>query len=772
MSFKLYPFQEEAAATLSEAADEWVQAYAATGVRKIGLVPIPFVGHLRAVTGAGKTPILARAVGDLENALVLWTSVSSAVVEQTAHNLRHRYKPLLPSGTQILDQRPSKGQWEKLIKAKSGLTIWVTTVGSWNEADAAKAGGKEDARLNMHRPQLDWGGKKSPWGQLKTTLQRPVWVVYDESHNQTPAQLDQLVGLKPVGFLLASATPPASEQFAQFAQTVNADDELNPIAEKGRVRVATRDVVEAQLLKKSLVVENFDSDPEALLDATVARVKDLQRRARKDDTSVIPKALYVTESSNPRAKHKEIIARPHAIWEYLREKKIPANEIAVYTQTRTLPDEAERVTSLRALDQRFRHIIFNRALQEGWDDPEAYVEYFDDESNSYRRISQIIGRALRQPGSMHFADERLNTAYLYVRVPNKAFDAIIKGLKKELALYATDDDDPLGSSAIRLRTKKEPLPDVPVKRGLAKKLELPNYQLGEADLDDEIKKIKSMAKKPWEPDELIAEGSATVKKISLADGDDDTRYKSIAVATRRLNGEYLQRRIRSGNRHCAHLLEPQIFVGPAFEQRASGGSLAQKVLAERAAAVIDQFERSVQLVPNEIAGEETWRLAPHQPSTEDLVPFKKAAHSRYASNSFNTDEREFADVIDSLGVGVWARNPSRGTGYGIELPVKVGTSTTFYPDFLWWIDDTAYAIDPTGAHILNEKVRGKLLTIDKPRIVLLTRGRVAKEFNALESEDGWSMARQLAGRSPSPEHFNTIRDALVRLAKEAGAKPK
>lgn len=280
MSFRLFPFQEQAAAQLSEAADEWVQAYAETGVRKLGLTPIPFLGHLKAVTGAGKTPIVATVVAGLENALVLSTSVSAAVVEQTYRNLRGRYRSLLPAGTQVIRERPSKSEWESLIEAPSGLTIWVTTVGSWNEAEAAEAGGKESARLNMHRPQKDWGGDKSPWEQLRSDLKRPVWVVYDESHNQTPAQLDQLIGLKPVGFLLASATPPSSERFDQFVRATESDEQMKPIAEKGRVRVATKDVVEAQLLKQAIEVENFDSDPDALLDASVARQRDLVKRAK------------------------------------------------------------------------------------------------------------------------------------------------------------------------------------------------------------------------------------------------------------------------------------------------------------------------------------------------------------------------------------------------------------------------------------------------------------------------------------------------------------
>ena len=162
-AFKLFDFQVEAADTLADAAKDWINAYASLGPLKHGRTIVPFLGQLKAVTGAGKTPILARVVGEISPAVVLWTSKSSAVVEQTYQNLNGKYRSLFPSaGVQIVRERPSKGEWEKLISSKSGLTIWVTTVGSWNEPEAAAAGGSETARLNMHRPHLDWGGKVSP----------------------------------------------------------------------------------------------------------------------------------------------------------------------------------------------------------------------------------------------------------------------------------------------------------------------------------------------------------------------------------------------------------------------------------------------------------------------------------------------------------------------------------------------------------------------------------------------------------------------------------
>jgi type III restriction enzyme len=765
VAFQLFDFQTQAAAQLSEAADEWVNVYATEGVLSRGKTPVPFFGHLKAVTGAGKTPILAKVCGQMPPSLILWTSVSSAVVEQTYRNLQKKYRHLLPASTQIIRERPSKSEWEQVVDAAHGLTIWVTTVGSWNEAEAAEAGGSENARLNMHRPQPDWGGKDSPWQQL-TNLKRGVWVVYDESHNQTPVQLDQLARLKPIGMLMASATPPEGGLYASWAEMVEEEGGAYKAAwDKGKVHVATKDVVEAQLLKHTIDVENFDSDPESLLDASVALQADLKKRAGAINAPISPKALYIVEKSNPA--RGETISRPVAIWEYLREAGVDAGEIAIYTQTKTVPDEAEKISSLNQLEARHTHIICNRALQEGWDDPETYIEYFDDESNSFVRIRQIIGRVLRQPDATHFSDHALNTATLFVRVPNQRFDEIVAGIKEEMSLYATDESDPYGSSAIRVRTKNAPLPDIAVKAQWQGRLTLPNYQLGQADLDEEIKKIKAMANQVWDQEALLAPGLRRTHSISLRGEDDQTRYEIIASNTRRRNGDFLRRRIQARSRHCVHLLDPKLFSGEAYDQRSCTGSTAQTILGERANAIAERFESTVELVQVEITGEETWTLGAHQPSVAEYVSFNHAAHPRYSRAGFNKDELEFAQALDSLGAGIWGRNPSRGAGYGIELPVKVGSSNTFYPDFLWWLGDFCYAIDTTGAHILEDKVRGKLLSIDQPQIVLLTRGRVSKDWSGLESNDGWTIARPLAGRAPTPSYAGSLKDALEQLLKAA-----
>jgi type III restriction enzyme len=764
---KLFDFQREAADQLGEAAQEWVTAYAVHGPLRLGRTVIPFLGQLKAVTGAGKTPILARVCGEIGPAVVLWTAKSSAVVEQTYKNLLGKYRSLLPAaGVQIVRERPSKADWERLMTSKTGLTIWVTTVGSWNEREAAEAGGSESARLNMHRPHPDWGGEVSPWEQLRTKLERPLWVVYDESHNQTPTQLDQLVGLNPLGFLMASATPPTSELFSQFDAQIRADEAMAPIAERGRVVVHTKDVVEAQLLKRTLEVLDYETEPEAMLDELVARYKRLVKVVNADGVSIDPKAVYVVEKSNP-ARGSNEMARPVSIWHYLRQKRVPAEQIAIYTQTKDVPEEAEKIASLTALEKRHHHIIFNQALQEGWDDPEAYLCYFDEETKSYVRIQQIVGRVLRQPNAQHASDEMLNTATLFVRVPNEKYDDVIAQIKRELSLYAVDEDDPFGTPGIRLKTRKERLPAVPVKVKHRNKIKVANYVLGDADLGLATKRIVSQGRREWAEDDLVAPGIRRSRKISLVGDEDQTRFAEIATNCRTSNGAFLRRRIQRLSRSCAHQLHPDLFKGPAFDQASCAGSLAQTELASLAADVVDAYEQSVQLQRNPIASERSWIVTEHQPGTSEFITFRNAAHPKYARSSFNKDEREFAEALDAFGKGVWARNPARGSGYGLPLPTKIGESAAFYPDFLWWIKGTCFAIDPTGRHMLEDKVRAKLLDLDEPKVVLVSRGKVASDWTRTQEASGWTMVRQRPGRKVAPEHFENLLDLMKRLSGSA-----
>ena len=236
-----------------------------------------------------------------------------------------------------------------------------------------------------------------------------------------------------------------------------------------------------------------------------------------------------------------------------------------------------------------------------------------------------------------------------------------RALKRELTLYATDDTNPYGSSAIRVWTRKQPLNPVAMKAEYQGKLELPEYQLGEADFTLETELIKSMSARPFSAADLLASGRRTLAQISLRGMEHTKRYETIAAGMRRKNGEYLWRRIQVSSRHCAHLLDPNLFTGPAFDQWSCAGSLAQTMLNERAAMVVEQFEQTVELVRNEIDGEGTWTLGAHQPSSKQFHAFANAAHPQYSKSGFNALEYEFAQALDEVGVGVGRVIPREAT---------------------------------------------------------------------------------------------------------------
>lgn len=757
--FSLFPFQEEAATTLREAALDWVREAALSGPPRYGPTPIPFLGQLKAVTGAGKTPILAHVVGDVGPAVVLWTTKSSAVVEQTFRNLRGKYRSLLPKDSvRIIREIPSQSEWYDLLNSKSGLTIWVLTTASWNEAEAANTGGDASARLNLHRPQPDWSGSESPWEQLRSQLKRPLWVVSDESHNQSSVQLDVLGGLHPKGFFMASATPIQNDLFARWQEALFTDAKWRALFEAGIVPVRTREVVSAELLKTTIELIDFHSGTEENLDGVLAALSDLDEATGAEQAAVAPKAIYVVEKSNaPRASPDE--ARPVVIWRYLRSKGVPADEIAIYTDTRQVPGEAEKVSSLSKLEPRHRHIVFNQALQEGWDDSEAYVAYFDGTTKSFTRIRQIVGRILRQPRAQHFATERMNTATVFINTASNAFDKVLTGLQAELRLYAPEDEP--GAVPIRVKTRNSPLPPVPLSDG-AKDLGLPRLTLRAPNMKSQETKIRSRGRSSWAPEDLEATGMGELSVLSLEKEDVvRSEYLEVFRSARTENGIYLRRRLLTRNRACLNAIHPDAISGPAFRQFSCQNSTAQQELDDLADSVALFYEDRVTYEEDPDPDRATWRIAEHRPRSKKRIEFLFAAHSHYSSGDFNKEELLFAQALDAKATGMWVRNPSTSdVGYSIPLPVKSADSSRFFPDFLWWTPNGCWAIDTTGKHLLSDKVRGKLVALTEPRVALVVRGRVDLATSSNVDREGWTAVLARSGMRPFVEHSANLSDVL------------
>lgn len=720
---------------------------------KIGGRPVPFVGQLKAVTGAGKTPILANAVGRLAPAIVLWTTKYGSVADQTFTNLTTggKYHHLFgqPNVEVVkFSEIPSYAAWQRILERTTGLTILVSTVAAWNSS-------LKDERLNVHRVHRDWG-PTSRWTQLKTDRKRPLWVVYDEAHNSTSEQVEQLDDLDPAGFFVASASPVKGK--LQYYLTF-----LPPAVRERRIAaIQTKAVVEAQFLKASIAVADYDSGPDEMIRDAAAKRQELDDALRAADSHTTAKAIYVVESSNTA---KGETPRPLAIWNTLTTQcGVPIDVIAVCTDTKGLPKEVAQVKTLDQLDERFTHIIFNKKLQEGWDDPAVYICYFDGKTDSASRIQQVIGRALRQPGRKHFeGNDDLNSAFFYVNCPTEALEGIVDELKEELRIYKDGEEDDF--EPFQFKEVRKAIPRIPLRSDVGP-LRAPRLQL-ELPSPDQLQRLLKKKTYDFNADDRAAPGRAMITVVSVKTGKETQQSRDLLEDMRVSCGRYLQDQIRALSKNCLNALNPALFATPPLEKSACYRSKALVHYRELAIELVAAYENHVRLASLADPDEQDYTVGPYQPSGAAQKPFDHAAHPHYDAKAFNPDELEMAKALDKF-EHAWARNKDR-VDYGIPLPVKSGSSSTFYPDFLWWVNDTVWAIDPTGKHILDEKIRAKLLNVPDPlRIALVTRGRLDASFKKV-GEDGWSLVRLRLG-NPAPEIFETLADMLTTLEAESLAE--
>lgn len=742
---ELLDFQQAAADALVDAA---VSYYAGTPDQLGGRV-VPFVGQLKAVTGAGKTPVLTTTMGRLPHSIVLWTTKYGSVVDQTFRNLsaggkyHHLFGAQSPEVIKF-SEIPSFAAWQRILEHSTGLTILVSTVAAWNSV-------QKDERLNVHRVHQDWG-ERSRWDQLKAERRRMLWVVYDEAHNQTTDQVELLDDLNPAGFFVASASPIKGK--LQYYLSL-----LTPEQRARRmVSISTRAVVEAQLLKSTIAVADYDSEPVEMIRDAAERRQQLEVQLAAAGSSTVPRAIYVVESSNTT---KSAVSRPVAIWKALTEKcGVPADVIAVCTNTKNLPNAAIQVKGIGDLSDRFTHIIFNKKLQEGWDDPSVYVCYFDGETESATRIQQVIGRAMRQPEVRHFNDEDLNSAYFFVSCPNDALEEIIDGLKEELRIYK-DDDAPDDFEPFQIKEERRSQPKVAVKPELSS-LTVPRLQL-ELPSSDQLQRLLKRKTLDFSAEDRAAPGRALISIVSVRTGDVEQQKRDLLEDMRVPCGRYLQEQIRITSKSCLNSMEPALFSNAKLDKTACYRSKALEYYRELALDLVAEYENHVKLAVLADPIERDYVVGPFQPSGSVPKTFKHAGHPHYDTKAFNPDELAFAKALDEF-VFPWVRNKDR-LDYGIPLPAKSGGSATFYPDFLWWVNGTVWAIDPTGKHLMNEKIRSKLLTVPAPlKIALVTRGGLDASFRRI-GDDGWAVVRLRMGNA-APEVFENLNDMLTVLVNE------
>ncbi|WP_257827270.1 DEAD/DEAH box helicase family protein [Burkholderia glumae] len=756
-----------------------------------GNKPRPFFQALAALTGAGKTPILAQSVALMrghftKEPIVFWMSKAKSVVGQTFANFSGGKYSEIVEGFNVVNV----GQLDPaLISDSSTPLLILATTGLFNNKDQA------EGALNIYKQDQDLFGNQSPWERLIERAdngeRRPLIIVYDEGHNLSPQQTELLAELEPDAYLLASATLKLPDTFNKsviqhiklwvddaggnakaFKSLKSLDEHGEPCVERFiTTSVESEKVVDAQLVKRAIQFDGTTSSMETCLDELTARLDVLQGEIDLRGLGFKPKALYVCktnvaddgEKDDPTKPFDERQAPPIRIWRYLLEKGVDPKTIAIYANLSFV--EGNKPDAVNLFSQKesdfddftagdYQHIIFNLALQEGWDDPACYLAYIDKSMGSTIQVEQIIGRALRQYGATHYDNALLNSAHFFLRVDDQSvFSDTIGLVKKKLQnegapIEIISNFGGASSGAIDLHPKDNvsaPLCHVNVEADVAAKhiaklvAQFTTFAEGGVDAVAE------------------AHGASQLLDLKNLDGE----HSPLAwIAQGNTNPVRLRWLINNALRsRSGRALAATNVTTSKFDVRVQTHSNAHKYVEWFADEVVKTYFQHAELV---YASEDPFYFGTMR-VPKAATTFSNGLYERY--HGFNRFEKLFADAIDASGY-LWHRNPSAG-GFSIPL-LSEGDTASFYPDFIAWKDGMVYCLDTKGGHLLSDAVARKLFDIQdagttKIRVRFITEG-TQSELRGKVIKSGYTVWKMKSG-NPTPIHVDDLSDAVSECLK-------
>lgn len=770
----LFQFQETAAANVSSRVTEYLDDPARVTVNRKLHVP-PFFHALSALTGAGKTAMLAEAVSQIADTMpvkpiVMWLSKGKVVVRQTFENLSPggKYHHLLDGmAVDVLaNYKP-----EVVTDANQPL-VYFATVGTFNQRD------KESGTLLIHKSDVD-NMEASVWDALRLRTdgdgnRRPLIVVYDEAQNLTNQQTELLLELEPDGFLLASATMRLPARIGEEVQHLRTAGYAGPDDEYLVTKVKTADVVAEGLVKDTVLLAGYNTPMEEAIAQLLEDWGQATVEAEALGLDLQPKSIYVCNTNvvadtpnltdDPKQPFDQRQAPPILIWKYLVEQLgVDPSTVAVYADLKTdkaypLPEEfnlfkgADKdYDAFTAGD--YKHIVFNLSLQEGWDDPSVYFAYIDKSMESSVQITQVIGRVLRQPGAEHYPSERLNAAQFYVRVDkNAVFNGVIDEVKEQLG------EGPDGVKIVISPPGKPKPQEYPSKGEFFVPQTAQNPALAQSKIIDLLARFSD-----YRGDDQNTKGAGSRRVLRQKVGQSGTEteweeYEHSAEASARwVFHREIQRQFKAAL-GVVNLAEPKLDAIVGI------GSPAYAHVTDLADDVVMAYVKGVRLVQRK---SNPYKVGPVMGRPDELVMYQNAVHEGYTG--LNSIERPFADELDKIGVA-WARNPSR-SGYGIPL-ITVGPTSNFYPDFLIWTAERVICVDTKGPQLVDSTARRKLLTIkpsDEGRrldIQFVSEGKYDDELTRRDS-DGYTYWGLADDGSISTMHFHEMAVLLNHLVDDS-----
>ncbi len=755
--------------------------------------PRPFFQALSALTGAGKTPVLAEAVSRMRahlsaEPIIFWMSKAKSVVAQTYKNFSPggKYHSLVEDFHVLNISHVTPYH----IEDSETPLILMTTTGLFNNKE------QSEGALNIYKQDNDLFGNDSPWSRLiqrnAAGKRRPMIIVYDEGHNLSEQQSDILSELEPDAYLLASATLKLPDNFYKsvIQHLISWFEEVTDFASLEKLKainesnikdaqqfittsIPSDKVVEAELVKKAVQFDGSTAPMEKCLDDLIERYKQISKEIEVRGLGFQPKAIYVCKTNITDDGEKDDHTKPFEhrkappikIWRYLVEEKgVHPSEIAIYAnltfEGNNKPDALNLYSKAdKDFDEftsgNFKHIIFNLSLQEGWDDPACYLAYIDKSMGSSIQVEQIIGRVLRQYDARHYDLPLLNSAHFFLRVDNErvfteAINSVKAKLKAEGAPIEIVNYYGGGDSGADDLHPKEDL-----------NIELHRIYVESSTAQEQIASLVNDFPVYTEGNEgtlgQAHQGTQVIDMTALSNEPDNTEW----IPQGHTNPVRLRWLITTAIKSRSNrVLSVVDLKNPKFDVRVQVQSSADRNAEKLAQEIVSAYYNFSELFYEKLSVFQFGVMRVPKSATI----FTNGLYERYTG--FNKFEQAFADELDK-GTHIWHRNPSAG-GFHIPL-LSEGDTAAFYPDFIVWKGKNIYCLDTKGSHLLSDAVARKLFDIKdhdgKTNVYVrfISEGKQA-ELRGKAIKGGYTIWKMKNG-TPTPIHVADLNKATSEALK-------
>jgi type III restriction enzyme len=355
----------------------------------------------QAPTGSGKTLMTAKFIEELikelpnEDLCFVWVTIGKGELHlQSKHALEKIYAGA--PRVSLIEEEFTGGR-ERIVRNEVVVVNWEKLRSKDRETGDWKNILMKDGEKINFRDVLS-----------RTREQRKIILIIDESHiGATAERTNELrEEINADVILEMSATPKIQPDPRDLARGT-----------AGFVFVEPKDVIEAGIIKKELIInEKIDKiakdendSQEVILEAAYQKRNELKKLFLAVGSNINP--LVLIQVPTAEAGNDKI----EAIKVFLSRKNITESnkKLAIWIHGYPRIEETDWIAEP---DNGIEFLIFKQAIDTGWDCPRAHILVKFRESHSETFEIQTVGRILRMPELKHYANEALNTGYIYTNV--------------------------------------------------------------------------------------------------------------------------------------------------------------------------------------------------------------------------------------------------------------------------------------------------------------------------------------------------------------------